>query len=121
MVTANVHDSRMLEALLDAVVPIRTGRRGRRRCPAKLHADKGFDYCRCRDECVARGVKHGIAWKGGESKHRLSKHRWTVERTLAWRARYRGLTIRYEHLIPAHRGPLHRACALIGWNCVRRL
>ena len=46
--TANVHDSQMLVPMLDAVVPIRTGRRGRpRRRPEKLDADKGYDYRRC--------------------------------------------------------------------------
>ena len=29
--------------------------------PRKLHADKGYDYRRCRDECAARGVQHRIA------------------------------------------------------------
>lgn len=62
---ANVHDSRMLAPLLDAVAPVRTDRRGRpRRRPEKLHADKGYDYRRCRDECAARGVQHRIARKG---------------------------------------------------------
>jgi hypothetical protein len=62
---ANVHDSRMLDVLLDAAVPVRTGRRGRpRRRPEKLHADKGHDYRRCRDACVARGIQHRIARKG---------------------------------------------------------
>jgi hypothetical protein len=38
---ANVHDSRILVPMLDAVVPIRTGRRGRRRRrPEKLHAEQ---------------------------------------------------------------------------------
>jgi transposase len=119
---ANVHDSRMLAPLLDAVAPVRTGRRGRpRRRPDKLHADKGYDYRRCRDACVARGVRHRIARKGVEAKNRLGTHRWTVERTLAWLARYRRLTIRYERLVEVHRGFLHLACALICWNYVRRL
>ena len=122
MTAANVHDSRMLAPLLDAVAPVRTGRRGRpRRRPAKLHADKGYNYRRCRDECVARGVRHRIARRGAESKNRLGTHRWTVERTLAWLARYRRLTIRYEQLVEVHRGFLHLACALICWNYVQQL
>jgi IS5 family transposase len=52
---ANVHDRRMLAPMLDAVRPIRTGRAPRRR-PEKLHADKGYDYRRCRDACVQRGI-----------------------------------------------------------------
>ncbi len=121
MTAANVHDSRMLGPLLDAVAPVRTGRRGRpRRRPAKLHADKGYDYRRCRDECVRRGVKHRIARKGVDARSRLGKHRWTVERTLAWLARYRRLTIRYERLAAVHRGLLHLACAPVCWGYLRR-
>ena len=44
---ANVHDSKLLEPLADAVEPIRrpTSARGRpRKRPVKLHADKGYDY-----------------------------------------------------------------------------
>ena len=41
LTAANVHDSRLLAPLLDAVPAIRWGRRGRpRRRPIKLHADK---------------------------------------------------------------------------------
>jgi transposase len=112
----------MLGPLLDAVAPVRTGRRGRpRRRPAKLHADKGYDYRRCGDECVRRGVKHRIARKGVEPTNRLGRHRWQVERTLAWLARYRRLTMRYERLVTMHAAFLHLACALICWNHVRRL
>jgi transposase len=119
---ANLHDSRMLEPMLDAIPPIRTGRRGRpRRRPEKLHADKGYDYRRCRDACARRHIKHRIARKGIESKHHLGRHRWVVERTFAWLARYRRLTIRYERLVAMHRAFLHLGCALICWNYLQRL
>ena len=119
---ANVHDSWLLEPMLDAIPPLRTGRRGRpRRRPDKLHADKGYDYRRCRDACVARGIKHRIARKGVESKEKLGRHRWVVERTMAWLARYRRLTIRYERLVAMHRAFLHLGCALICFNYLQRL
>lgn len=122
MTAANVHDSRMLAPLLDALRPIRTGRRGRpRRRPAKLHADKGYDYCRCRRACVARGVRHRIARKGVESKTRLGRHRWVVERTMAWLARYRRLAVRYERLVAVHRAFLYLACAPICFKQLHRL
>jgi hypothetical protein len=43
----NVHDSKLLEPVVDAVEPIRppAGEPGRpRKRPLKLHADKGYDY-----------------------------------------------------------------------------
>jgi transposase len=119
---ANVHDSRMVEPMLDAIPPLHTGRPGRPRCrPAKLHADKGYDYRRCRDACAARGIKHRIARRGIESTTHLGRHRWVVERTFAWLARYRRLTIRYERLVAMHRAFLHLGCALICLNFLRRL
>jgi transposase len=36
-----------------------------------------------------------IARKGIDSSERLGRHRWVVERTLAWLNQYRRLTIRY--------------------------
>ena len=56
-----------------------------------------------------------------EAKHRLGRQRWIVERTLAWLARYRRLTIRYERLVTMHEAFLHLACALVCWDYVRRL
>jgi transposase len=44
-----------------------------------------------------------------------------VERTLAWLARSRRLTVRYERLAELHTAFLDLACALICWNYVRRL
>jgi IS5 family transposase len=67
---ANVHDSRMLAPLVDAIVSVRTGRRGRpRHRPAELHADKGYDYRRCRTACAERGIQHRIARKGIEAMY----------------------------------------------------
>jgi transposase len=37
-----------------------------------------------------------IARRGVEGSERLGRHRWVVERTLAWFARFRRLTVRYE-------------------------
>ena len=121
MTAANVHDSRMLEPMLDAIPPLKTGRRGRpRHRPEKLHADKGYDYRRCRDACRQRGIKHRIARKGIESKDRLGRHRWVIERTHAWLARNRRLMIRYERLPAMHQAFLHLGCALICLNFLER-
>lgn len=44
-----------------------------------------------------------------------------MERTLAWLALYRRLTIRYERRVAMHRAFLHLACALICFNYLQRL
>ena len=120
LTAANVHDSQVLEELLDGVLPI-PGPRGRpRRRPAKLHADKGYDYPRCRRSCRSRGIKPRIARRGIEPKDRLGRHRWVVERTHAWRAQFRRLRIRDERRADIHLAFLHLACSLICLNFVQR-
>jgi len=118
---ANTHDSRMLAPTLDAVPGVRSGRRGRpRRRPAKPHADKGYDHRRCRRECRARGVRPRIARRGIENSQRLGRHRWVVERTLAWLARFRRLAVRYERRADIHLAFSTLGCALVCLNQIRR-
>lgn len=115
---ANTHDSLLLEPLLDAVRPTK-GLWGRpRRRPAKLHADKGYDYDRCRTACRRRHIIPRIARRGIESSERLGRHRWVVERTLGWLARFRRLTIRYERRADLHLAFTTLACSLVCWNRV---
>jgi transposase len=113
---ANRHDSMLFEPLIDAIRPIKTGRGGRRKRPEKLHADKGYDIPRCRRHLHRRGIKCRIARRGIERSDRLGRHRWVVERTLAWLAKYRRLTIRYERRADIHQAFLSLACSLICCN-----
>ena len=99
--------------MLDAVPPIRTPAGRRRKRPAKLHADKGYDYARCRAACRRRHVKSRIARKGVERSDRLGRHRWVVERTLAWLKRYRRLAVRYERREDIHQAFLTLACCVV--------
>jgi IS5 family transposase len=118
---ANTHDSLLLEQLVDAVPPVKgpRGRPGRpRRRPAKLHGDKGYDYRRCRRALRRRGITPRIARRGVESNRRLGRHRYVVERSLAWLVGYRRLQVRYERRADVLLGFVHLACALI---CLRSL
>ena len=115
---ANAHDSTMLEAVVDAVPPIKRPSGQRRKRPGKLHTDKGYDYKRCRASLRRRGIKSRIARKGIERSDRLGRHRWVVERTLAWLNRFRRLTVRYERRADIHQAFLLLACSLI---CLRRI
>jgi transposase len=116
LTAANVHDSTVFEALVEAIPPIRRPRGRPRQRPAKLHADKGYDYPRCRRYLRRRGIRCRIARRGIESSQRLGRHRWVVERTLAWLSRFRRLTIRYERRADIHEAFLHLGCALICLN-----
>jgi transposase len=51
-----------------------------------------------------------------ESTKKLGRHRWVVERTLAWLSKYRRLTIRYERREDIHEAFLHLGCSLICLN-----
>ena len=93
---ANMHDSLGLQPLVRSIPPIRSRRGPRRRRPAKLHADKGYDYVHLRRWLRKRGIRHRIARKGIESSTRLGRHRWVVERTVSWLAGCRRLHRRYE-------------------------
>ena len=116
---ANVHDSRLLEETVDTIPPLRLPhrRRGRpRKRPTKLHADKGYDYARCRRALRARSIIPRIARRGIESSERLGRYRWVVERALSWLNRFRRLKVRYERRADIHEALLSLACAVI---CVR--
>jgi transposase len=67
-----------------------------RRKPGKLHADKAYDQAELRKWIRDRGIAVRIARKGTESSERLGRHRWVIERTMAWLTGYRRLTLRYE-------------------------
>ena len=116
---ANVHDSRMLEATVDAVRPIKRPRGRPRKRPAKLHADKGYDYPRCRAALRCRHIAPRIARRGIERSDRLGRHRWVVERTLAWLNRFRRLKVRYERRADILQAFLSLGCALICWRHVQ--
>lgn len=92
----NLHDSQALKPLVRGIPPIRSRRGPRRRRPAKLHADKGYDYDSLRRWLRARGIRPRIARKGIESSQRLGLHRWVVERTMAWLTECRRLHRRHK-------------------------
>ena len=118
---ANVHDCKVLEEAVDAIPPIYNGRPGRPRFrPQKLHADKGYDFAFCREHLRERGITPRIARRGIESRERLGRHRWVVERTLAWLNRFRRLKVRYERRDDIHLAFVLIGCALICLNQINK-
>ena len=101
--------------------PIRrpTGEPGRpRKRPAKLHADKAYEFVSARRALRERGITPRIARRGVESSERLGRVRWVVERTQAWVVAFRKLAVRYDRHAASVLAFLHLACALI---CLRFL
>ena len=118
---ANVADLHQLEPTLEAVAPLQRPGPGRPvKRPAKLHADKAYDARWCRQACRRRGIRPRIARRGVESSQRLGRHRWVVERTLAWLRGYRRLRIRDERRADIHQAFLKLGCALILFNHLQK-
>lgn len=73
---ANVADTTMLEEMVDAIPPIKRGKRGRgrpRKRPVKLHADKGYDSKSNREALRKRGIIPRIARRGVDSSEKLGR------------------------------------------------
>ncbi len=115
---ANRQESVLFEEMIDAIPPIKQPNGRRRKRPAKLHADKGYDHARCRRALGKRHIKVRIARRGIESSQRLGRYRWVVERTFAWLNQFRRLAIRYERRADIHHAFLTLGAALI---CFRSL
>src|SRR5581483_8649901 len=88
---ANVHDTKLLAATLDAVVIARP------QPPQHLCLDKGYDNPTGRQAVVERGYVPHIR-RIGEERRTVTAgeptyppRRWVVERTLAWLSTCRGL------------------------------
>ncbi len=118
---ANAHDSTQSLPLVDAIPPI-IGPRGKpgrpRKRPSKLHADEAYDSSDLRRALRSRGITPRIARRGFDASERLGRHRWVVERTLAWLLGFRRPGVRYERRADLLQGLLHLACALL---CLRVL
>jgi IS5 family transposase len=80
--------------------------------------DKAYDYPRCPRALRRRGVTPRIARRGVESSQRLGRHRYVVERSLAWLVGYRRLQVRYERRADILAAFLQLACALICLNAL---
>jgi transposase len=68
--------------------------------------------------CAGEGSRPRIARRGVASTTRLGRHRWKVERSLAWLLANRRLTVRYQRRADISQAFLHLGCALI---CARKL
>ena len=66
-----------------------------------------------------RAIAQRIARRGIDCSENLGRHRWVVERTLAWLSKYRRLTVRYERREDIHEAFLHLGCSLICLNYLK--
>ena len=94
---ANDHDRRHAIAVVDAIPLLR---RGRRKRPERLLADRGYDAEHIRASLRERGIEPRIIKKSprgeGRSRDPQAPERWTIERTNAWLHNNRRISIRWE-------------------------
>lgn len=93
---ANVHDSQAFKPLLLGLPAIRSRREPRRRRPVKVRADRAYFSAEHLAWLRSRGLVPRIARPGIKSGERLGRHRWKIERSIAWLFGHRRLTVRYE-------------------------
>ena len=117
---ANTPDAAVLAEVVDRIEPIKRPRGRPRKRPDTLHTDKADDHAKHRQTLRDRGITPRTARKGIEGKERLGRHRWVVERTLAWLARYRRLRVRDERRDELHQAFLDLGCALVCRNHLQR-
>jgi transposase len=113
---ANAADVTQLEALVDAIPPVR-GKPGRpRRRPRALFADRAYDSDPHRQRLRRRGIRPRIARRNTPHGSGLGLYRWVVERTLSWFHKPRKLRLRTERRADIHEALMSLTCALICWN-----
>jgi putative transposase len=115
---ANVHDTKLLAATIDAIV---IERPDPEKLPQNLCLDKAYDNPTGEAACASGGYVPHIRRIGeekldgaGEKKH--PARRWVVERTIAWLQKCRALLIRYDKKPQNYEGLIQLACALLWYR-----
>jgi putative transposase len=122
---ANVHDTKLLAATLDAIVVARPQPTSER--PQHLCLDKAYDNPTGEEAVATHGYVPHIRRIGEEKldpatgEQRFPARRWVVERTLAWLSKCRALLIRYDKHAANFLGMLQVACALLWFRRLHRL
>jgi putative transposase len=122
---ANVHDTKLLAATLEAVVVARPEPTGE--LLQHLCLDLGYDNPTGHAAITAHKYVPHIRRIGLEKldlttgEPRFPARRWVVERTLAWLSKCRALLVRYDKHAANFLGLLQLACALLWFRRLHRL
>ena len=121
---ANVHDTKVLNATLDAIVVERP--QPTAETPQHLCLDKGYDNPTGHDAVAAHAYVPHIRRIGEEKldpngEKTYPARRWVVERTLAWLSKCRAILIRYDKKACNYLALIKLACALLWYRRQWRL
>nr|WP_255371534.1 IS5 family transposase [Cupriavidus sp. YR651] len=112
----NCNDITQLDALVEAIPPIR-GKRGRPlHKPKIVQGDRGYCSESHRQRLRERGITPVLAKIGSPHGSGFGKTRWVVERSIAWLHSFRRLKIRYERYAHVHEAFPSLSCSLICWS-----
>jgi len=120
---ANVHDAKLLEATIDAIVVPRPDPVLNQQ---HLCLDKGYDNP-SGEEAVCDAAYTPHIRRIGEEKFddrgrkRRPARRWVVERTLSWLNRCRAILVRYAKKSSNYLGLIMLACILLWYRRAKRL
>jgi putative transposase len=122
---ANVHDTKLLAATLDAIVVERPHPTLER--PQHLCLDLGYDNPTGADAVTTHHYVAHLRRIGKEKldlatgEQRFPARRWVVERTLAWLSKCRALLIRYDKHAANFLALVQFGCALLWFRRLQRL
>lgn len=121
---ANVHDTKLLEATLDAIVIERP--EASEDSPQHLCLDKGYDnptgHRAAADHDYTSRIRRIGEEKLDEKKRKkYPARRWVVERTLGWLSKCRAILVRYAKLSSVYLGLIKLACVLLWYRRLHRL
>ena len=121
---ANRHDTKLLEATIEAIVVERP--EPSQAAPQHLCLDKAYDNPTGYRTLARFGYVGHIRAIGQErldeqGAKTYPARRWVVERTLSWLSKCRGLLVRYEKKAKNFLAMLQLACALLWYRRLYRL
>ena len=121
---AHVHDTKLLEKTIDAIVVDRPA--PARQAPQHLCLDKGYDNPTGHAAAEKKNYTPHIRRIGEEKldKNGRKSHparRWVVERTLGWLSKCRAILVRYAKKSCNYLGIIQLACGLLWYRRRHRL
>jgi len=120
---ANVHDAKLLEATIDAIVVPRPDPVLNQQ---HLCLDKGYDNpsgeaAACDAEYTPHIRRIGEEKFDDRRRKRHPARRWVVERTLGWLSKCRAILVRYAKKSSNYLGLIMLACILLWYRRAKRL
>jgi transposase len=92
-----------------------------RRTPQRLIADKAYDSDGLREQLADRGIEQITPHRRNRRRPsrqdgrplRRYRHRWIIERTIAWLGSFRRVHTRWDRSVAIYTGFVHLACVLV--------